>query len=123
MKTHVDANWQRVLLVCGKCTRKLGGGFGKKGRTPIAKLLRKSLALGKGRKARVGVTEVKCLGICPRRAAVVIDSADLGRWHVIPAGTDENEVARLALGPIGMTTSAVISSHHAGQVVTRLRTH
>jgi predicted metal-binding protein len=89
----VQANWERALLVCGKCSGKVNGGFGSKGRTPLTKALRKELGLGKGRK----VAEVKCLGVCPKRAVIAIDTAAPRSWHVIPAGTDVAEVARTLL--------------------------
>lgn len=98
VKKIIRANWERALLVCGKCSGKLGGGFGAKGRTPLTKALRKELGFGKGRRARIGLTEVKCLGVCPRRAVVAIDTAAPRSWHVIPAGTDVAEVARTLLG-------------------------
>jgi predicted metal-binding protein len=94
----VRSNWERALLVCGKCTAKLDGGFGVKGRIPLGKALRKELGVGRGRKARIGVAGVKCLGLCPKRAVVAIDTAHPGRWHVIPAGTAIAEVARTVLG-------------------------
>ncbi|WP_375427727.1 (2Fe-2S) ferredoxin domain-containing protein [uncultured Sphingomonas sp.] len=98
MKTIIRSNWERAFLVCGKCSGKLGGGFGPKGRTPLAKALRTELGIGKGRKARIGATEVKCLGVCPKRAVMAIDSADVRTWHMIPAGADIAEVARTLLG-------------------------
>ena len=98
VKKVVRAEWERALLVCGKCSGKVDGGFGVKGRTPLAKALRKELGLGKGRRARIGVTEVKCLGVCPKRAVVAIDTAAPRSWHVVPAGTEVTEVARLLLG-------------------------
>ena len=98
LKKIVQAKWERALLVCGKCSGKVDGGFGSKGRTPLAKALRKELGLGKGRKARIGVVEVKCLDICPKRAVVAVDTADPRRWHVIPAGTPVTELAHTLLG-------------------------
>ncbi len=98
MKKIVGANWERALLVCGKCSGKVDGGFGADGRVPLAKALRKELGVGKGRKARIGVTEVKCLGVCPKRAVVAIDTADPRNWHIVPAGTPVAEVARTLLG-------------------------
>ena len=36
MNRHVRAEWETALLVCGKCSKKLGGGFGdKKNRAKI----------------------------------------------------------------------------------------
>ncbi|URW76746.1 (2Fe-2S) ferredoxin domain-containing protein [Sphingomonas donggukensis] len=94
MIRHLRSDWQDAVMVCGKCSKKLDGGFGPKGKTSLAKLLRKALRLGKGRKARVGIVETKCLGVCPRKAVVV---ARAGEWLVVPAGTSVGRVA-LALG-------------------------
>jgi len=84
MIRRAKADWQGVVLVCGKCSRKVDGGFGPKGRTPLAKLLRS--IWGKGRKAERGVIETKCLKLCPKRAVAVVDSARPGEWLVVPAG-------------------------------------
>jgi len=90
---RVPAEWQGAVLVCGKCSKKLGGGFGRKGRTPLAKMLRKILGLKKGRKARLGVVETRCLGVCPRGAVALIDGRDARNWLVVPAGADVPELA------------------------------
>ena len=81
---HVDASWETALLVCRKCSKRQQGGFGANGRTALAKVLKR--ALGKGRKARVGVVEVKCLGICPRHAVTVIDARRPDRWMLVKPG-------------------------------------
>jgi predicted metal-binding protein len=97
---QIPSAWQGAILVCGKCSRKLDGGFGKKGRTPLAKLLRKILGVGKGRKAALGVVETRCLGLCPGRAVAVIDGRAPGTWLVVPGNADVAELAaRLAVGP------------------------
>ena len=90
------ANWERTLLVCGKCSRKADGGFGPRGER-LAKALRRLPGFGKGRKARVGVIETKCLGFCPKRAVTIVDAARPGRWWVVKPGEDVAAVAR-ALG-------------------------
>jgi predicted metal-binding protein len=100
VKAEVEARWRGALLVCAKCSKKLGGGFGKDGRKPLAKALRRYLGLGKGRKAALGVLEVKCLGVCPRRAVVVVNAAAPDRWRLIAPGTDLGAVAAL-LAPSG----------------------
>jgi predicted metal-binding protein len=84
----VRAGWAGAVLVCGKCSKKIGGGFGKDGRAPLAKALRKDLGLKKGRKAPLGVVETKCLGVCPKNAVVIMDAAHPDRWLVVPARTD-----------------------------------
>ena len=56
--------------------------------------LRKALATKKGRKGRFGVVEVGCLGVCPRNAVTLIDTARPDRWLVVPRGTDVDDLAR-----------------------------
>jgi predicted metal-binding protein len=97
VKLSVRSNWSATILVCGKCSKKLGGGFGEKGRTPLAKALRK-LGGGKKRKADFGVIETRCLGVCPKGAVTVIDAAHPGKWMLVEEGTPVDEVAeRLGL--------------------------
>ncbi|WP_240953598.1 (2Fe-2S) ferredoxin domain-containing protein [Sphingomonas sp. G-3-2-10] len=90
---HLPANWSSALLVCAKCSRKLDGGFGRKGKAPLAKALRKHLKLKKGRKAAAGIVEVRCLGVCPKGAVTVVNGAESRDWLLVPAGADLNEVA------------------------------
>ena len=85
----LPSEWRDAVMVCRKCSKKVGGGFGEKGRTPLAKALRRALGLGKGRKARVGVVETKCLGVCPKHAVTV---ARAGTWLVVPMGEDVDRV-------------------------------
>jgi len=96
MFKQVRSNWTRSVLVCAKCSKKLDGGFGEKGKTPLDKALRK--LLGKGRKAKVGVAAVKCLGVCPKNAVTVIDSRRPREWLIVPAGTPVAEVMQLIVG-------------------------
>lgn len=87
------AGWEGAVLVCAKCSKRQHGGFGPKGRTPLAKALRKLAGFGKGRKARFGVVETKCLGLCPRDGVAIVDTRRPGTWLIVPAGGD---VAALA---------------------------
>ncbi len=89
------SRWQGSVLVCGKCSKKLDGGFGDKRRTSLAKLLRTAFDVKKGRKADRGVVEVKCLGVCPKNAVVMIDGARPGHWMLVPAGTEPREVVAM----------------------------
>jgi len=95
----VSSRWQAVALICRKCSRRLKGGFGESGEQHLAKALRKHLAQGdgqaKGRKARLGVVEVGCLDICPKRGVVMIRSTALDEWLIIPAGMPLIEVEAL----------------------------
>lgn len=102
MKRSARSNWERALLVCGKCSRKVGGGFGPKGSASLAKTLRREPGLGKGRRARIGVVEVKCLGVCPKGAVTVVDTGNPTRWHLVPSGLQDEEIARMLLAePLG----------------------
>ena len=79
------SGWRDVVLVCGKCSKKLDGGFGPKRKRSLAKALRDALGV-KGRKAARGVVETKCLGVCPKRAVMVVAGAEPGAWLVVPEG-------------------------------------
>lgn len=92
LKTRVRSNWSNAVLVCTKCSKKLDGGFGPKGRQPLGKALRKHLDLKKGRKAAAGVVDVKCLGVCPRGAVTVVNGAASREWLLVPAGADLEEL-------------------------------
>lgn len=90
---RVPSEWTGAILVCSKCSKKAGGGFGPEGRTPLAKALRKMLGWRKGRKAPSGIVEVRCLGVCPKNAVTLIDTARPGQWRLVPLGTPVEEVA------------------------------
>ena len=93
MLKRVSSNWQSTVMVCAKCTKKVDGGFGEKGKTPLDKALRKMV--GKGRKAPMGIVPVKCLGVCPRGAVTVVDSRTPREWMIVRAGTPVAQVAAL----------------------------
>jgi predicted metal-binding protein len=79
------SNWDQTVLVCAKCTKKVGGGFGPKGTTPLTKALH--AVFGKGRKASVGVVPVKCLGVCPKHAVTIVSARHPHEWLIVPKGT------------------------------------
>lgn len=84
------------MLVCRKCSKRLGGGFGVDGDESLARVLRRELGAGKkgkrARKARAGVIEVGCLDVCPKGAVVAIASAEPGQWRVVPRRTPVAEI-------------------------------
>ena len=89
-KTVIEATpapWRDMLLLCGKCSRKLDGGFGKKDKHDLKDVLRDALKSA-GRRREVRVLEVGCLGLCPKRAVTAISSARPGEVLVVPQGTD-----------------------------------
>lgn len=94
-RESVPAGWSNVVLVCGKCSKKVGGGFGPKGKTGLAKLLH---VKGKPRRQPYGVVETKCLKLCPKGAVVVVDGRHPGDWLLLRPGTPVEDVAaRLGL--------------------------
>lgn len=93
LKRRVPAQWSGAVLVCSKCSKKLGGGFGPKGKQSLAKALRRHLGLGKGRKSPIGIVEVKCLGVCPGNAVTVVNMADAREWLLVRPGADMDAVA------------------------------
>lgn len=94
MKHKVSSNWKTAVLVCRKCSKKLHGGFGPGGTRPLAKALRRHLSLKKGRKARAGVIEVGCLGVCPKGAVTVVNGGDSREWILVKPGADMDDLAR-----------------------------
>lgn len=89
LRGRVEADWDRVLLVCGKCSKRLGGGFGRKGRTSLTKALRRHLGLKKSRKGGpLCIVETRCLGVCPRNAVTMIDGLESSEWLLVSVGTD-----------------------------------
>jgi predicted metal-binding protein len=92
----VPAPWRDVAMLCGKCSRKLNGGFGKKGKHDLADVLKSALKRS-GRRRALRVLEVGCLGLCPKRAVTVVTTAQPDQVLAISAGTDPTLVlARLS---------------------------
>lgn len=88
----VNSNWHGVILVCRKCSKKLGGGFGPDGDKSLAKALRKHLHLKKGRKAAAGIVEVGCLGVCPKGAVTLVNGHATQEWLLVRPGTDLKQI-------------------------------
>lgn len=99
---RIPSDWADAVLVCAKCSKKLGGGFGPKGRTPLAKALRRELGLRKGRKGALGIVEVKCLGVCPKGAVTVVNGSTPGSWALVHGGAP---IAAVAAG-LGLRESS-----------------
>ncbi|WP_299327694.1 hypothetical protein [Parasphingopyxis sp.] len=89
----VRSEWETAILVCRKCSKRAGGGFGPKGKTPLAKALRKHVGGKKGRKAKTAILETKCLSACPKKAVTVVRTDDLLNWKLFKPGTPIDQVA------------------------------
>ena len=74
-------------MVCGKCSRKLRGGFGKKRKQDLVQALKGALKEA-GRRRELRVVEVGCLGLCPKRAVTAVTSAQPAAVLAIPEGMD-----------------------------------
>ncbi len=96
---QTETPYRQIVLVCRKCTKKLDGGFGHKGRQPLQRALKEALREA-GRRREVRVIEVNCLGLCPKRAVALVNSARPQEMLAIPGGTDAGLVlARITPAP------------------------
>lgn len=98
MKHQVDANWSHAILVCKKCSKKLKGGFGEGGKRRLSQELKARLGSRKGRKGRLGVIEVPCLDVCPKKAVMLVDSRKPGVWRIVRPEADLDAVSAELMG-------------------------
>ncbi len=81
----VKTGWNDVLLICKKCSKKLDGGFGEDGTTTLRKAIRDRLREN-GQRGQVGLIDVRCFGVCPKRAVTVVRASNPSELLVIPVG-------------------------------------
>ncbi|MBI1186950.1 MAG: hypothetical protein GC206_06385 [Alphaproteobacteria bacterium] len=94
------SKWRDVVLICRKCSRRAGGGFGPNGKRPLAKALRKALDLPKGRRAKLGIAEIGCLGVCPKDAVTLVRGTSPDEILVAPVDAPLDDIiAALKLKP------------------------
>ena len=91
--TAIPTPFQDIVLVCRKCSKKLGGGFGPDQDEPLGRALKQMLRQT-GRRRAMRVVETKCLGLCPRGAVTLLRGSRPGEMLAVPGGTD----AALLLG-------------------------
>ena len=86
--------------MCGKCARKLDGGFGPGRSKPLRKVLKRAWK-AEGRAGELRVVETRCLGLCPKRRQAVATGASLaaGRLWVVEPGEDAAAVLARVLPP------------------------
>lgn len=89
--------WKAIVLLCGKCARKLDGGFGPKGHDSLRATLHTRLK-ETGRRREVRVIETRCLGICPKKAVTALDAGRPDTIYVIPAGTSAESALAMLVG-------------------------
>jgi len=90
--TTRPTHWRETLLICKKCSKKVKGGFGPKSKTRLKKALAEKLALRKGRHASVGLIEVGCFDLCPKRAVTVARGTEPGKFYVVPRGAPLDDI-------------------------------
>jgi len=78
----------RLIGICGKCGKKLGGGFGADGDKTLAKLLKRTVVGARGKRASVRVMTTACLDLCPKGAVAMVDSQTPGTILVVRKATD-----------------------------------
>ena len=86
--------WTRVILVCGKCSRKLDGGYGPKRKSSLRSALNDELR-ETGQRRQVRIVETKCFGLCPKKAVVALDATRPGRLLTIPRGTEPTAILEM----------------------------
>jgi predicted metal-binding protein len=90
----IETPWKTVILLCGKCARKMDGGYGSKGKHTLRDVLRAPLRAKRRRDVRV--IETRCMGICPKKAVTALNASHPGKIFTIKKGTASEEVmARL----------------------------
>ena len=82
--------WTTIILVCGKCSRKLDGGYGRDGDTAFRSALKDELKQ-QGYRRNVRVIETKCFGLCPKKAVVAVNASAPAHLLTIPRGTHATE--------------------------------
>ena len=87
----VATPWLDLIVVCGKCSKKLDGGFGDDGEDSLARALKHELRAS-GRRRTVRVLESKCLGLCPKGAVTVLPGRNPGAMLTIAAGVAASTV-------------------------------
>jgi hypothetical protein len=93
-----NTRWRDVVLVCKKCQKKVGKGYGPAGDLTLKKALKRYLKPGKGRKAEVAVLSVDCFDVCPKNAVTAVNAVRPGEMIIVPVGVDLIEVSdRLGL--------------------------
>ena len=79
--------WTDALMICRKCSKKLRhGGFGADGRLTLRRAMR-ALLRASDRRGQVGIIEIGCVGICPKRAVTTLRASQPGAFRIVPAGT------------------------------------
>jgi predicted metal-binding protein len=86
--------WKTIILLCGKCARKLDGGYGPKKDDTLRTALRRALK-DAGYRRDVRIIRTRCMGICPKRAVIAINASRPSTVFVVPVGTPAVDVLHI----------------------------
>jgi predicted metal-binding protein len=81
----VPTGWADTLTICRKCSKKLGGGFGKSGKEELRHAVREALKAA-GRRGSIGILQAGCFKLCPKDAVTVAIGSRPGELVVVPKG-------------------------------------
>jgi predicted metal-binding protein len=98
IQTH-PTPWQSIILLCGKCARKLDGGYGPEKDATLRSALRMALK-DAGHRRDVRIIETRCMGVCPKKAVTAVNASRPGTIFVVPVSTPTVEVLKTIAGPI-----------------------
>jgi predicted metal-binding protein len=91
--------WQSIILLCGKCARKLDGGYGPEKDATLRSALRMALK-DAGHRHDVRIIETRCMGICPKKAVTAVNASRPETIFVVPVSTPPAEVLKAIGGSI-----------------------
>jgi predicted metal-binding protein len=78
--------WRTVILTCGKCARKMNGGYGPKGKDTLRTALNTALREA-GHRREIHIVETRCMGICPKKATTMLNASRPDAIMTVPKGT------------------------------------
>lgn len=88
--------WSTIILLCGKCARKIDGGYGPKKKQTLKDALRAELK-ARGQRRHVRIIETRCMGVCPKKAITVLNAHSPERILTVPKGTPPEDALALLL--------------------------
>jgi predicted metal-binding protein len=78
--------WKVIILTCGKCARKMNGGYGPKGKDTLRTALNTALR-DAGRRREIHIIETRCMGICPKKATTMLNTSKPHAIMTVHKGT------------------------------------
>lgn len=85
-----------MLLLCGKCARKMDGGYGPNGKDTLKNALQTELS-AKGLRRQVRIIETRCMGVCPKKSVTALNASEPSKILTIPRKTPSKEALALFL--------------------------